>query len=347
MAVMRRELSMVRLAIDAMGGDHAPAAIINGVLKAVNEYEDLSVILFGDQAKIDEALKGKQYDAGRIQIAHAPQTIENEEKPTEAIRKKPDSSLVCGLKTTAEGKADAFVSAGSTGAVLACATLIVRRIHGIQRAALAPMLPCKTGGSVLLIDCGANVDCKPTYMPQFGLMGSVYMQHVIGVENPRVALLNNGAEEGKGNALCKEAQPLMKEGDFNFVGNAEARDLLSGQYDVVVSDGFAGNVALKATEGAAMMLMSIIKQEILKSTRGKLGALMLKPALKAVQKRMDYSEYGGALLLGLNAPVIKAHGSSDENAIYHAVIQAMNTVKGDIVGRIRRALDEKVGHLDA
>ncbi|MDL2225344.1 phosphate acyltransferase PlsX [Eubacteriales bacterium OttesenSCG-928-M02] len=334
---------MVRLAVDAMGGDHAPQAILDGCLKALEEYPDLSLVLCGDESAIRSHLQDKSFEQKRVRIMHTTEVVTNEESPVQAIKQKKNSSLVVGLTLAADEEVDGFVTAGSTGATLAGGTLIVRRIRGVLRPALAPVMPNKRGTGTLLIDCGANVDCKPQYLAQFGLMGSAYMEKVMGVENPRVGLLNNGAEEGKGNELAKESFPLLKEMPINFVGNMEGRDIFTGDYDVAVADGFVGNTALKVAEGVGSMLFSMIKEEIMASFRTKVGAVLLKPALSEISKRTDYTEYGGALLLGLNAPVVKAHGSSNANAFFNALRQALDMVKRNVVPTIREAMEEKKG----
>ena len=320
-----------------MGGDHAPGEIMNGALLALEEWDDFSLVLVGKEAAIRSCLQGKAYPQDRLEIVNATEEIEMAESPVNAIRKKKDSSMVVGLQMVADKKADAFVTAGSTGATIAGATLIVRRVKGVDRPALAPILP-SLGGGVLLVDCGANVDCKPNYLKQFGVMGSIYMQTVMGVDNPKVGLITNGAEEEKGNALTKAAYQLLKEADINFVGNAEGRDILSGDFDVVVADGFVGNVLMKFLEGAAKTLMGMLKSELMSTTRTKLGAALAKPAFRNLKKQMDYTEYGGALLLGVNGGVIKAHGSSNANAMKNAIRQARSFVKMGVVEKIKENL---------
>ena len=335
---------MVRIVIDAMGGDHAPGAILEGTIDAVNAFEDLHIIAVGREPDIKECLKGKNYDAGRLEIVHANDVISNEEKPVLAVRRSKDSSIVKGLELVAKGEADGFVSAGSTGAVLAGATLIVKRLDGVLRPALAPVLPTAKGG-MLLIDCGANVDCKPDYLAQFAVMGSIYMEKVIKVKNPRVAIINNGAEEGKGNDLVKAAAPLIASMPVRYVGNVEGRELTAGDVDVAVCDGFVGNVVLKLMEGFAKTLFSMIKQELTSSTRAKMGAALLMPSLKSFKKKMDYTEYGGAPLLGVNGAVVKAHGSSNQKAYYHAVRQAYEMVKYGVHEMIKQEIGHAVSKL--
>ncbi len=330
---------MYKIVLDAMGGDNAPAVAIDGAVAALLEVPDLEVTLVGKEEAILSRLEGLSYDKDRLFVVNAREEIEMAESPVKAVRTKTDSSMVVGMRLVAEGKGDAFVTAGSTGATVAGGTLIVRRAKNVLRPALAPVLPSATG-SVLLVDCGANVDCKPQFLCQFGIMGSIYMQTVMGVENPRVALINNGAEEEKGDSLTKEAYQLLKKAPINFVGNVEGRDILLGDYDVVVCDGFVGNVLMKFMEGCAKFLMGMLKKELMSSFRTQMGALLSKPAYKRLIKNLDYTEYGGALLLGTNAGVIKTHGSSDANAIKNTVLQAYRFTKSDVAGKIREKLSE-------
>jgi glycerol-3-phosphate acyltransferase PlsX len=326
------------VAVDLFGGDHAPQAILDGCAKALRENAAMELLLCGDKDVISAYFQNLPDCAGRVEICHAPQVITNYDHPTEAIKQKKDSSLVAALNAVASGKAGCMVSAGSTGAVLAGATLIVRRVKGVKRPGLAPVLPTTTG-CVLLIDCGANVDSKPVYLQQFAVMGTAYMRHVLHVASPRVGLLNNGAEEGKGNELTKEVYPLLKEQTpVNFIGNCEARDALSGVFDVVVADGFAGNVLLKSTEGTAAFIMGLLKHELMEGMRTKLGAALAKPAFAQLKKKMDYTEYGGAPLLGINGGIIKAHGSSNAKAFAAALRQAALYIKCDVTAQIERAI---------
>jgi len=324
----------MKIAIDAFGGDDAPGAMLEGCCKALSDSDDFDIIITGDETLVSNGLKMLGCNSSRIEIVHAPMVISCEEQPTIAIKRKKDSSLVKALELVANGGADAFVSAGSTGAVLAGATLIVRRINGVKRPALAPILPT-VKGPVLLIDCGANVDCKPQYLQQFAIMGSAYMQNVMGILEPRVGLINNGAEEEKGNELTKAAFKLIKETPINFMGNCEARDILTGEYDVLVCDGFIGNVVLKYTEGVASALVSMMKEELMRDIGSKLGAMLAKNGFRRFKKRMDYTEYGGAPLLGINGGIIKAHGSSNGKAIAAAIDQARHYCLGDVTEAIR------------
>lgn len=328
---------MYRIIIDAMGGDNAPAEILNGSLMALEEFQDIEIIFVGKQEVIEAGLDGANME--RIQIVDAREEIEMAESPVNAVRKKKDSSMVVGMRMVAEGQGDVFITAGSTGAAIAGSTLIVRRAKGVERPALAPVLP-SLGGGVLLVDCGANVDCKPSHLKQFGMMGSIYAEEVMGKKNPRVALINNGAEEEKGNALTKEAYQLLKNSDINFVGNIEGREILMDTADVVVCDGFTGNVLMKFLEGAAKVLMHMLKNELMSSARCKLGAGLAKPAFSSFKKQMDYTEYGGALMLGVNAGVIKAHGSSNAKAIKNTIRQARTFIEGNVVETIKTKIAE-------
>lgn len=330
---------MYRVIMDAFGGDNAPAAVVEGAVKALSRFDDVSIILCGREDAIREELKKHQYDAARMSVLHAADVIDCHDSPTLAIKRKKDSSLVKALEAVAAGEADAIVSAGSTGALLTGATLIVRRIKGVKRPALASLLPTRTGGWLMLIDCGANADCKPQYLQQFAVMASAYMQGVMGIKSPRVGLLNNGAEAEKGNELTKAVYPLLEEAPVNFVGNCEAREILSGDYDVLVCDGFSGNVVLKYTEGLSATILAMLKDELMADTKSKIGALLAKPAFRRMKKKMDYTEVGGAPLLGINGCVIKAHGSSDAKAFSSAVMQARQFLAANINGTIAPAIE--------
>ena len=314
---------MIKVAVDAMGGDNAPDEIIKGAVEAVGLREDIKVFLVGREELIREKLKAYSYRDEQIEVVNATEIIEMAEPPVAAIRKKKDSSIVVGMKLVKNGEADAFVSAGSTGAVLVGGQLLVGRIKGIERPPLAPLIPTEKGVS-LLVDCGANVDARPSHLVQFAKMGSIYMEHVVGVKNPKVAIVNIGAEEEKGNALVKETFPLLKEcGDIHFTGSIEARDIPHGEADVIVCEAFAGNVILKLYEGLAAVLVSKIKEGMLSTLRSKIGALLVKPALKQTLKSFDVAEYGGAPLLGLNGLVVKTHGSSKSKEIRNSIIQCV------------------------
>jgi glycerol-3-phosphate acyltransferase PlsX len=328
---------LVHLFVDATGGDHAPAAQVAGSIAALRADPDLKLTLGGDI----RVLEGLAADAGdvaaRLQLRDTPEVITNHDAPAIAIRQKKRSAIVEGMLSVRSGETDGFVSAGSTGGVLLGGMLRLGRVKGVERPALAPLLP-NGKSSFLLIDCGANVDCRPDYLVQFGIMGDIYMQHVMGVKNPRVGLVNIGEEPEKGNALYKDTYPLMQQADFNFVGNIEARYITQDKADVVVCDGFNGNLILKFMEGVAETLLKIIKQELLADTRSKMGALLAKPAFGRVKKHMDYSEVGGAPLLGVAGSVVKAHGSSNAKAFESAIRQAVHMVQGNVA----RIIDEKI-----
>ncbi|WP_216828024.1 phosphate acyltransferase PlsX [Alkalihalobacterium elongatum] len=321
----------MKLAIDAMGGDKAPKASIDAAVKALKEFPDLSITLVGNETEIIKHIQ----PSDRITILHTEEKIEDDDSPATAVRRKRDASMVLAVKEVKEGRADACISAGNTGALMAAGLLYVGRINGIDRPALAPMLPTVTGEGFLILDVGANMDAKPEHLNQYAIMGSIYMQMVRKVNRPRVGLLNVGTEDGKGNELTKLTFPLLKDLELNFVGNVEARDLLNGAVDVVVCDGFTGNIVLKATEGAAASLFTILKRELTSNVFNKLVAGLLKPRFLKIKKTMDYSEYGGAALFGLKAPVIKSHGSSDQVAFYHTIVQAREMVEQQVVTTIK------------
>ena len=324
----------VRVAVDAMGGDLAPAEPVKGAVEALARRKGLYVTLVGQEEVIrTELAKYKDVPEDRLEVLDAREIIEMAEPPVNAIRKKKDSSIVRGLKLVKEGTCDAFVTAGSTGATLAGGQLLVGRIRGIERPPLAPLMPTARG-PVLLVDCGANMDARASQLVQFAQMGSIYMQNMTGIENPRVALVNVGAEEEKGNALVKEVYPLLKECEgINFIGNIEARDIPAGAADVVVCDAFVGNVILKLYEGLASTLIHKIKDALMTSLRSKLGALMIKPALKGMLKEFDISTYGGAPMLGLRGLVVKTHGSSEAVEIRNAIEQCILFKKKNINGQ--------------
>ena len=327
----------MKLAIDVMGGDNAPASVLDGCLAFLKdpEAEGVTLRLFGEQKVLEDFLAAHPETAARFETVYTTETIDMGEHPTEAIRKKKDSSLVKALEAVRDHEAECFVSAGSTGAVLTGATLIVRRHKGIKRPALATMIPTVTGGCTEIIDCGANTDCKPGYLVQFALMGAAYLEAVEGVKNPRVGLLCNGTEEEKGNSLAKEAHQRLKATEgVNFIGNVEARDLTSGAVDVLVCDGFDGNVMLKTTEGVAKWIATMLKRSLMESTRGKLAGLIGKPAFNSLKKRLDYTEYGGAPLLGINGGIIKGHGSSDAKSVKVCLLQAPRLVRGGVTEKI-------------
>lgn len=324
----------MKLALDAMGGDHAPKEIVLGAMKAVQAFDDLHICLVGDEAKIKEHLTTHE----RISILHTEEVILGTDEPVKAVRRKKDSSMVLAAKLVADGEADGCISAGNTGALMATGLFVVGRIEGIERPALAPTLPTIGGEGFLLLDVGANVDSKPEHLLQNAIMGSIYAENVRGVKNPRVGLLNIGTEEKKGNELSKLAFDLLKEAPVNFIGNVEARDLLDGVADVVVTDGFTGNMVLKTIEGTALSVFKMLKTTLYSSLKTKLAAAVLKPALMQLKAKMDYSEYGGAGLFGLKAPVIKAHGSSDANSVYNAIRQTRDMVEKKVAPTIKDAI---------
>lgn len=311
----------VRVALDAMGGDHAPAEIVKGAIEAVQERPEVQVMLVGRQDKIQRELDKYTYDSERVSVVHAEEVISNDEAPVMAIRTKKNSSLVVALNLVKQGKADAFVSSGSTGAVLVGGQLLVGKIKGVERAPLAPLIPTIKGAS-LLIDCGANVDARASHLLQFAKMGSIYMEHVVGIQQPRVAIVNIGSEEEKGNMLVKETYPMLKNcSSINFVGSIEAGDIPYGAADVIVCEAFVGNVILKLLEGLSKALVGEIKKGMTSNLKSKIGAALAMPALKSTIKHFDSSEYGGAPLLGLNGLVVKAHGSSTSKEIKNSIIQ--------------------------
>lgn len=312
---------MIRVAVDAMGGDYAPAETVKGAVEAVGKRDGVSVLLVGREDRIREELERYPHAPEKISIVHASEVIETEEPPVNAIRKKKDSSIVVGMNLVKNQEADAFVSAGSSGAVLVGGQVIVGRIKGVERPPLAPLIPTKNGVA-LLIDCGANVDARASHLVQFAKMGSIYMEHVIGMKQPRVAIVNIGAEEEKGNALVKETFPLLKAcKDINFIGSIEAREIPRGGADVIVSEAFVGNVILKLYEGVGAVMLDMVKQGLMSDLRSRLGALLVKPALKETMKAFDASQYGGAPLLGLKGLVVKAHGNSKANEVCNAIVQ--------------------------
>lgn len=334
---------MNKILIDAFGGDNAPKQIIEGTLDAIKEKEGWTAVLVGDKNKIEEILKDYSFESERVEIIDAKEVITCEEEPTVAVRTKPDSSICVAFKELKENpEAKAFVSAGSTGAVLVGATLKLGRLKSVNRPALCPVMPTKIDGKkVYLMDSGANADCKPINLCQFALMASAYAE-LEGVKNPKVALLSNGTEDEKGNALNHEVFPMLKSmKEINFVGNIEGRDILSGEFDVIVADGFSGNVALKSMEGAINVLFGEIKG-CLKGLRGKLAGLLLKSKLMKIKKKLDYNDQGGALFLGVEKPVVKAHGASKANAFKNAVLQAVSFAEKDMPSKMK----EKLSALD-
>lgn len=330
--------TITKVAVDAMGGDHAPAEIVKGAVDAVSSRTDIKVFLVGQQDAVQEELNKYQYPAGQIEVVDAPEIIEMAEPPVQAIRKKKQSSLVVAMNMVKQNEADAVVSAGSSGAILVGGQTLVGRIKGVKRPPLAPIIPTETGIS-LLIDCGANVDARPEHLVQFAKMGAIYMENVVGIKNPRVAIVNIGAEEEKGNALVKETFPLLRDcKDINFVGSIEAREIPHGGADVIVCEAFVGNVILKLYEGLSSTLVSVIKQGLMSTLKSKIGAALALPALKKTLKAFDASEYGGAPLLGLNGLVVKTHGSSKAKEITNSIYQCVTFREQDINGIIKERI---------
>ena len=332
----------MKIIVDAMGGDNAPEQIVLGAIDALCEDKQLEVTLVGDTDAICKVLAGKKYDDNRLEIIDAKDVITNDDSPTMAIKTKKESSLVKAFEALNRDDADGFVSAGSTGAVLVGAFMKVGRIKGVSRPALAPVLPTLKGNGVVLCDCGANVDCKPVNLQHFAIMASVYAEGMLGVKNARGGLLNNGAEAHKGNELTQEAYKLLSETrGINFVGNCEARDILSGDYDVVVCDGFNGNIALKSAEGTANTMLKLIKDGVYSGgLKSKLGALMLKSVFKNVKKKMDYNAHGGACFLGVNKIVVKSHGASKSKSITASILQAKSLAEAKVCDKIKSGITE-------
>lgn len=332
---------LVKVAVDAMGGDNAPGEIVKGAVEAVNENDNLKVYLVGKEELVNEQLAKYEYDKKRIEVVHATEVIEMSEPPVNAIRKKKDSSIVKAMGLVKNGTCDAYVSAGSTGANLVGGQVLVGRIKGVERPPLAPVIPTATGAT-LLIDCGANVDARPSHLVQFAKMGSVYMENIMNIKSPRVGILNIGAEEDKGNALVKETFPLLQNcPDINFVGSVEARDVPAGAVDVVVCEAFAGNILLKTYEGVGSTLIAKVKDGMMTSLKSKIGALLVKPALKQTLKAFDMDQYGGAPLLGLNGLVVKTHGNSKATAIKNSIIQCIEFKEQRINDKIREKIVTK------
>jgi len=323
--------------LDAMGGDNAPGCTVAGALEALRADAELQITLAGDEAALRPLLTDCDDVRSRLTVEHTADVITNHDAPVLAVRAKKDSAIVKGMLAVRDGRADGFVSAGSTGAVMAGGMFRLGRIDGIERPALAPLMP-NGKDFFLLIDCGANVDCKPEYLQQFGIMGDAYMRCVRKVQQPRVGLLNIGAEAEKGNQLTKEAYPLLEKAPVHFVGNVEGRDVTADVADVIVADGFSGNLILKFMEGVAGTLFGMIKEEMMRTPRCKAGALLAKPAFRQIKKRMDYTEVGGAPLLGVKGAVVKAHGSSNGHAIACAIRQAVNMHRGGVAPAIEKAL---------
>ena len=334
---------MMKIVLDAFGGDRSPQVNVEGAVKALKDNEDLYLILTGDEKILSEELSKYEYDKERLEIVHAPDVISCEEVPTVAIKQKKESSMVKAydlLHTNDDIKA--MVTLGSTGAVLVGAVLKIGRIPGVKRPAFCPIMPTMNHSIVGVCDSGANVDCDPINLVQFALMGSLYMEKTYGIENPRVALLNIGTEDIKGDALRKDVYPLLRDNpSINFVGNMESRDTLSGNYDLIVCDGFSGNVLIKSTEGTALELLKLLKKSFTSSFKNKMGALLLKKEVYKIKDFMDYNNYGGGVMLGTRKTIIKAHGSSKTSAVYNCIMQAYNMEKNNLREAISEAISKE------
>lgn len=328
----------MKIVLDAMGGDFGPTVTVRGAIEAISEY-GIDIILTGDSALIEKEIEKYKYIEKHIEIIHCSEQITNQDKPVMAIRRKKDSSMVVALNLVKEKKADAIISAGNTGALLAGGLFILGRIKGIDRPALAPVYPTSKGISIL-IDGGANADCKPRNYLEFATMANIYATKILGIKDPRVCTVNIGIEESKGNSVTREAYKLCQNAGFNFIGNVEARDIPSGYADIILCDGFTGNVILKLTEGIAETMFTTLKEEFTKNILCKLGAAILKPGLSNFKKRLDYTEYGGAPFLGVQGNLIKAHGSSDAKAIKNAIRQAKNLVENKVLEDISMRISE-------
>lgn len=331
----------MKIVIDAMGGDHAPASTVEGAIAAATEWADTQIVLVGDEAKIEPLLSQSGARPANLSVRHASEVIGSDDEPVKAVRRKKDSSMVVAGRMVKEKEADAMISAGNTGALMTAGLLVVGRMDGIERPALAPMIPTMDEVGVLALDLGANMDAKPEHLAQYALMGSLYRQKVQGIASPRVGLLNVGTEPGKGNELTKHAYPLLEQLPIRFVGNVEARDVLTGACDVLVCDGFAGNILLKSLEGAAGAIFGLLKEKFTSSFKNKLAAAVLMPELRGLKSKLDYTEHGGAPLLGLSGLVVKSHGSADGNAIKNAVRQARIAVQSQLVESISKEISGK------
>ena len=331
----------MKIVIDVFGADYSPDEIVKGAITSLNMVKDLELILTGDKAKIEAVLSEYGYSGERLEIVDAPEVISCDESPTMAIRRKKDSSLVAALDIL-KNREDVIgmISAGSTGAVLAGGLFVVGRIDGVKRPALSPFMPTVNGGKVLLIDCGANVDCKPEYLQQFAIMGSIYVREMLGIEHPRVGLISNGVEDHKGNEQIHQTFELLKNTkEINFKGNMEAREMFSGEYDVLVCDGFTGNVAMKSAEGTLNTFMSVLKQEVKAgSLKAKIGALFMKKVFKNLKKRLNYTEVGGSPFLGINKILVKSHGSSKAKTIYSCVLQVIDIHNSNYIEKMKEGI---------
>lgn len=327
----------MRIILDGMGGDNAPASVVEGAVLALKEMPH-EIVLVGQEEKIHEELKKYKYDEAKVSVVDAREIITNDEAPVRAVRSKKDSSIVKGINMVKNGEGDIFISAGSTGALLSGGLFLLGRIQGIDRPALASIYPIIGGKASLLVDAGANSECKPNNLLEFGIMGNIYMEKVIGRENPRVGLVNIGTEAKKGNTLTKAAYELLEQSNMNFVGNVEAREVPKGACDVIVTDGFTGNVILKLTEGLAWNILQVIKKKFTEGVKAKLGAALLIDKLSSLKQEFDYSEYGGAPILGVKGPIVKMHGSSNANAVKNTILKGIPYVEENVVGTIQNSV---------
>ncbi|MCI8348205.1 MAG: phosphate acyltransferase PlsX [Firmicutes bacterium] len=329
----------MKIILDGMGGDNAPASVVEGAILASKEIEH-QILIIGKEELINKELKKYKYDENKILVADATEVISNDDAPVRAVRSKKDSSIVKGINMVKSGEGDVFISAGSTGALLAGGLFILGRIQGIDRPALACIYPIVGGNPSLLVDAGANADCKPNNLLEFGIMGNIYMEKVIGRTNPKVGLVNIGSEAAKGSTLTKAAYNLLEQSDMNFIGNVEAREVPKGACDVIVTDGFTGNVLLKLTEGMAWNILQVLKRKFTEGTKAKIGAALLLDKIKGLKKEFDYSEYGGAPILGVKGPIVKMHGSSSANAVKNTILKAIPYAEGKIVDIIQNSVLE-------
>ena len=328
----------MKIIVDAMGGDNAPLEIIKGSMLALDEFDIDEIVLVGDENAINSCVKENGIELRKTSIVHCTDAIDMCDEPTSVLKEKPDSSMAVGFRLLNEGRGDAFVSAGNTGAITVGATLITKRIKGVKRPAIASVMP-SAKKPFLMMDCGANAECRPEFLYQFGLLGSIYMKNVMKYENPTVALANNGTEETKGTPLVKEAYALMKDAPYNFIGNIEGRQIPFGDADVVVADGFTGNLILKTYEGVAKVLMSGIKEAFTKNALSKVAYLGVRSGINDMKNQFDYKEYGGAVMLGVKKPVIKSHGSADARTFKNAIKQAVWFMETDLINKIEEELN--------
>ena len=329
----------MRIILDGMGGDHAPASVVEGAVLASRQVEH-EICIIGQEEKIQAELAKYKYDAGKISVIDAREVISNDDAPVRAVRSKKDSSIVKGINMVKNGEGDIFISAGSTGALMAGGLFLLGRIQGIDRPALASVYPILGSRASLLLDAGANAECKPNNLLEFGIMGNIYMEKVLGRENPRVGLVNLGAEAAKGSTLTKAAYELLEQSHLNFIGNVEAREVPKGACDVIVADGFTGNVILKLTEGLAWNILQLMKKKFTDGVKAKLGAALLLDKIGELKKDFDYSEYGGAPILGVKGPIVKMHGSSSANAVMNTILKGIPFVEGKVVETIQNSVLE-------